>query len=167
MISFFDNHTDELSHIISYIPEDGLFAFALTCRAARKAIEKPLKTTYKSLVASLSLVKWALALNVSAEELDYAASTKATCIDVLDHLIRNGFKLPFICANSAFVGNIEILQWARINGCKWDSFTCESAAQGGQLDTLKWARKNGCPWDKHTCSSAAANGNFAILQWAR
>jgi hypothetical protein len=29
--------------------------------------------------------------------------------------------------------------------------TCASAAEGGHLDVLKWARENGCPWDEETC----------------
>ena len=30
--------------------------------------------------------------------------------------------------------------------------TCAFAAKYGQLEVLKWARENGCPWDEHTRS---------------
>ena len=32
----------------------------------------------------------------------------------------------------------------------WDEETCESAAQKGHLDVLMYARENGCPWDDRT-----------------
>ena len=30
--------------------------------------------------------------------------------------------------------------------------------QGGHLEVLKWARENGCPWDEETCTNAASEG---------
>ena len=36
--------------------------------------------------------------------------------------------------------------------------TCAYAAKGGHLDVLKWARENGCPWDEWTCAFAASRG---------
>ncbi len=50
------------------------------------------------------------------------------------------------CAEAAGGGHLEILKWARANGCEWDSETCESAARGGHLDVLKWAFANGSGW---------------------
>ena len=48
---------------------------------------------------------------------------------------------------AAKYGHLEVLKWARENGCPWDEVTCAYAAKGGHLDVLKWARENGCPWD--------------------
>jgi len=45
-------------------------------------------------------------------------------------------------------GHLEVLKWARENGCPWDEWTCAYAAEGGHLEVLKWARENGCPWDE-------------------
>ena len=43
-------------------------------------------------------------------------------------------------------GQLEILKWARANGCPWgNEKTCAFAAKGGHLAVLKWARENGCP----------------------
>ena len=42
-------------------------------------------------------------------------------------------------------GHLEVMQWARANGCPWDSLTCAYAAEGGYLEVLQWARANGCP----------------------
>ena len=44
-------------------------------------------------------------------------------------------------------GHLEVLQWARANGCPWDNRTCEAAAHGGHLEVLQWAIKNNCPYE--------------------
>jgi hypothetical protein len=36
------------------------------------------------------------------------------------------------------------------------------AAHNGQLEILQWARANGCPWNEYTCSYAARNGHLEI-----
>ena len=51
-------------------------------------------------------------------------------------------------------GHLEVLKWARENGCPWDVGTCACAAEGGHLEVLKWARENGCPWNEGTCACA-------------
>jgi hypothetical protein len=67
----------------------------------------------------------------------------------------------------ARLGYLNIIQWARENGCGWDSLTCSGAAQGGHLEVLKWARENGCEWDSCTCFHAAKGGHLEILKWTR
>eukprot|EP01044_Picomonas_judraskeda_P049315 COSAG03_NODE_28975_length_192_cov_10.784946_1_plen_47_part_10 len=47
---------------------------------------------------------------------------------------------------------MELLQWARANGCEWNAITCSAAAAGGHLEVLQWARANGCEWNAITCS---------------
>ena len=41
-------------------------------------------------------------------------------------------------------GHLEMLQWARANGCPWIEQTCENAELCGHLEVLKWAIGNGC-----------------------
>ena len=67
----------------------------------------------------------------------------------------------------AMSGNLEVLKWARSNGCPWDVITCSFAAKNGHLEVLKWARSNDCPWDEYTCRNAARNGHLEVLKWAR
>ena len=55
------------------------------------------------------------------------------------------------CADAASGGHLEVLQWARANGCPWDEETCREAAEGGHLEVLQWARANGAPWNEGTC----------------
>jgi len=64
-----------------------------------------------------------------------------------------------------FVGSVEMLAWAKDNGCPWESRTC--AAAGGRLDVLQWARKYHCPWDERTTVFAARGGHLEVLKWAR
>lgn len=72
-----------------------------------------------------------------------------------------------ICAAAAQGGHLEVLKWARENGCQWDKCTCANAAGGGHLAVLVWARENGCKWDSCTCWSAARGGHLEVLKWAR
>ena len=58
------------------------------------------------------------------------------------------------CAAAAWEGRLEVLRWARQNGCPWDEDTCCKAAEGGHLDLLQWAHENGCPWNEQTWASA-------------
>lgn len=53
-------------------------------------------------------------------------------------------------------GQLEVLQWARANGCPWNVSTCSGAANGGHLEVLRWARANDCPCDDLTCAFAFA-----------
>jgi hypothetical protein len=61
-------------------------------------------------------------------------------------------------AYAAEGGQLDVLQWARANGCPWDAETCWGAAHKGHLEVLKWARANGCPWNASTREKAAELG---------
>ena len=71
------------------------------------------------------------------------------------------------CMKAAEAGHLEVLKWARENGCPWDKRTCEFAAYYGHLEVLKWARENDCPWNEATCMKAAEAGHLEVLKWAR
>eukprot|EP01051_Picozoa_sp_SAG22_P000429 SAG22_NODE_11_length_35583_cov_107.128790_29_plen_345_part_00 len=64
-------------------------------------------------------------------------------------------------------GYLDVLQWARANGCDWSASTCSAAARGGHLEVLQWLRENGCDWNWQTCEAAAFHGHLEVLQWAR
>ena len=42
----------------------------------------------------------------------------------------------------------------------WNWMTCAFAAGGGHLEVLMWAREQGCPWNELTCSYAAKGGHL-------
>ena len=58
-------------------------------------------------------------------------------------------------AAAAMGGHLEVLQWARENGCPWNKQTCHNAAKCGHLEVLQWARANDCQCDRFTCAWAA------------
>jgi len=55
-----------------------------------------------------------------------------------------------------FVESVEMMQWAKANGCPWHLGTCAKVAIRGHLDVLKWARKHGCPWSTEVCTPRGA-----------
>lgn len=80
---------------------------------------------------------------------------------------RSRLCVQIVCLNAAEGGQLDVLRWARANGCAWDERTCSWAAYAGHLDVVRWARANGCPLDKETCANAAEGGHLDVLQWAR
>ena len=85
---------------------------------------------------------------------------------VADAVSRKSELKKDICATAAAKGSLEVLKWARENGCSWNSWTCAYAARNGHLEVIKWARENGCEWNSWTCAGAALNGHLYILEWA-
>jgi hypothetical protein len=97
--------------------------------------------------------------------IDYAAANGL--LDVIKWARKNGCPWNYAtCYNAAKGGHLAVLQWARENECPWNKLTCSMAAEGGHLEVLKWARENGCPWDEWICAIAARRGHLEVLQWA-
>jgi hypothetical protein len=101
---------------------------------------------------------------------DGARSVSAKSVDSVERLemarqIKGWVEPRDLCRWSAYNGHLEVLQWARTDGCPWDPSTCSRAAYNGNLEILQWARVNGCPWNELTCADAAENGNLEVLQW--
>ena len=62
------------------------------------------------------------------------------------------------CNLAALQGYLNLIKWARANGCPWDEWTCTHAAQGGHLEVLQWVISNGCPYNKYLlCSNTKVN----------
>ena len=83
-------------------------------------------------------------------------------------------KLPWdeeTCEAAAAGGLLDVLQWAREQGCPWDPPVCAAAARGGHLHVIQLARtlptKERCPWDEETCAAAAGGGHLELLRWVR
>ena len=80
-------------------------------------------------------------------------------------LVGGSESKPFLVR--AFTATVEMLRWAKANGCPWTARTCAYAARGGHLEVLKWAREQECPWDAWTCACAGGGGHLEVLKWAR
>ena len=63
-----------------------------------------------------------------------------------------------MCYNAARNGHLEVLKFARANGCPWCLWTCHFAAEHGHLEVLKWSWAYGCECHIDTCYNAARNG---------
>ena len=109
------------------------------------------------------------ATGLAFEELDELDAVNLGCLSALKRLQRRGHlsRQKYLCWAAARGGHLEVLQWARANGCPWDEMTCKGAALSGSLEVLQWLRANGCPWNEYTSSWAARGGHFEVLQWAR
>ncbi len=98
------------------------------------------------------------------------------------------------CSHAIISGNIDMLKFVRLHGCKWDHETFEFAVECNDIDIVKfleeyncemgdystswatfngniimleWLIDNGCEFDEETCSSAVTNGHFEILKILR
>ena len=61
---------------------------------------------------------------------------------------------------------MEVMQWARANGCPWGAKTCMYAAEAGHLHVLQYCRENNCAWNAAgTCAIASRRGYMAMLEW--
>ncbi len=115
---------------------------------------------------NLEVLKWARENGCDWDE--------NTCIEAVgDYEIRDIQNRKIYASNCCKKNGVscdihlEVLKWARKNGCDWNSRTCVRAAKTGRLKILKWARKNGCGWNSDVCVSAAFYGHFEVLKWAR
>ena len=53
-------------------------------------------------------------------------------------------------------GNLELVQWLRGEGCPGQHKTCHWAVEQVHVEVLRWARENGCQWGAATRDRAAA-----------
>ena len=93
------------------------------------------------------------------------AMTGRTCREAVKRVPDTRVVPRSTCTYAARDGHLEVLRWARRNGCPWDWRTCSAAATGGHLEVLQWARQNGCPWNSYTCEGAALGGHLEVLRW--
>jgi hypothetical protein len=138
----------------------------LVCQDFRDRCE-PRNATRQSAVRTIERLELAFALGMGRLRVcEFAA--RGGHLEVLQWARANGCGWGIsTCHEAARGGHLEVLQWARANGCAWNASTCCEAARGGHLATLQWARANGCCWDTSTCTHAAMRGHLEVLQWAR
>ena len=75
------------------------------------------------------------------------------------------FRRPYqTCECAAAGGHLEVLQWARRQGCPLDN-ACLVAIKHGNLDTLKWMVADGCTRSTIAVATAAIFGHVHILEW--
>ena len=106
---------------------------------------------------------------ITVKKPEEGEAVKKGYLSTLKHMHSRGrlSRKKNLCEDAAEHGHLDVLKWARDNGCPWDEKTCYRAAKHGHLEVLKWARENGCPWNEGTCAGAAEGGHLEMLKWAR
>ena len=51
----------------------------------------------------------------------------------------------WICSSAAYFGRLDVLRYARLRGCPWDSYCYIYAMKGNQIPALHYLHKKGCP----------------------
>ena len=60
-------------------------------------------------------------------------------------LLHPAFLGREFAAGVAKEGNINLLKWAKENGCPLEISTFVGAVEGGCIEMLEWLREEGCP----------------------
>ncbi len=71
----------------------------------------------------------------------------------------------FICMHVCHRWRNLLLAMQRPSSLPGGSGYTAALAGGGHLEVLQWARSQGCPWDKWTFMLAAQEGHLKVLQW--
>ena len=66
---------------------------------------------------------------------------------------------PDACVGAALGGHLEVLKWARENGCPLNERVTHAACEGGHIELLKWLKEQGCPFNGLVSRQAAMDGN--------
>jgi hypothetical protein len=69
--------------------------------------------------------------------------------------------------NAARAGNLELLQWARANGCPWNTSALLHACSGGHLEVIKWLIDNNCDWTDFALPVLGEAGHYDVLDFLR
>ena len=73
-----------------------------------------------------------------------------------------------VCARAAKNGHLHILLDLQASGVMFNCTASLAAAQGGQLEVLRWLRAIGCPWDVGKIYAAAVErGHVGIVALIR
>jgi hypothetical protein len=113
---------------------------------------------------------WARTHDIEWSDEVYLRASRKGDLEILRWARGNGcpWGKVYECFSSAFCRqNHEILNWHVTNGCSWSTETCAMAAQEGNFELLCWLHENFCPWDETTCANAAQGRYGEMLTWAR
>jgi hypothetical protein len=90
-------------------------------------------------------------------------------LHILKWVVENGMILSeTICPIAARNGRLDILQFARLNGCGWfhNISVPDVASEHGYLHILKWSHENGAEiWPDACINGALKGGHLDIVIW--
>ena len=101
-----------------------------------------------------------------------SAASSVACAELcLDDFKENGGEedtdcLEMTTKGALKIGNINVLEWARIKGFAFDSEHFLLPAFNGHLCVLQWAEEKNLEWyGEDTLIAAATNGHIHIFEW--
>lgn len=94
-------------------------------------------------------------------------ASKHNNLEMLQYARSNGCPWDYQVHSCAALNNsTEILEYAAENKCPWHDRTLLEATKQGSLDAVKLAHKLGCPLPASFLVTAARNGHLAMVEWA-
>lgn len=72
-----------------------------------------------------------------------------------------------LCNIAVIYKYFDILQYAKMKGCKWNTKTYKLAAKTGNIKILKYLYDNGCKQDCNAHWAIAKNGHFKCLEFIK
>ena len=70
-----------------------------------------------------------------------------------------------VCEYIAKQGSIDLMKWARDEGCPWNIHVPYKAAHHGHIALLTWLSDNSCPISYRAAHAAAKGGHIHIIEW--
>ena len=127
---------DVISSICEYAP-----VLALTCKTFHQPCQLNISDYF-----TVEGMTWALKYGYKPTRNTFKLLVKHRApLDVIKMIDWTFVPKDNFCADAAAEGHLNVLRWARENGCPWDERTCKLAAEEGHLEVFNWACANGCP----------------------
>lgn len=134
---------DILGTLVQFVPETQFMFFATVSRGWRSVWGQRRKvTSYVTEHSSPSLLRYSFENGLPQDEVG-------------------------VCSAIARLGKLELLKYAREEGCPWDEQTCLEAAKGGFVEVLKYAYESKCRTHPYACEFAAEGGHREVIEWSQ
>ena len=126
------------------------------CPWDSETVESALHYTY------YFVARWAIENGCKVSETALSLLATKHQLNLLQSIKNISISSEF-CIKAAESGQLEVLIWAKENGCEFDEEIFATAAKSGKLDIIQWLQENGCPRNEKTCVNAVKKGYFDIL----
>jgi hypothetical protein len=113
----------------------------------------------------LSSVKWLLSVGCLFDAPSLCESAaRSGSIEMMVYARQQGCELNATCMTAK--GRLSMCQYLRSEGCAWDTNAPKRAAFPGHADTLRWLHEQGCPWiAAEVCTEAAEGRHVEVMRY--
>ena len=113
----------------------------------------------------LDVIEYLILHNLCDTNLLCEIAAQCGQFNILKFGYSKGYNLKNVCTYAVIGGHIDILKWARENGCPWDETTIVSAIKNGHLDVTKFILEQECLYKGNICNCAITFGQLEMLIW--